>query len=80
MINQIDDIKNRYDNAKCINGGPQRNDTVFPHWIDGGHQFWYLKDLKNGKQFRLVDPETKSNELAFDHSTLALTLRENTGK
>jgi len=80
MINQIDDIKNRYDDAKCINGGPQRNDTVFPHWIDGGHQFWYLRDLKNGKQFRLVDPETKSNELAFDHRALALTLQENTGK
>jgi len=80
MNNVIDDIKNRYENAKCIYRGPQRNDTVFPHWIDEGHQFWYLKDLKNGKQFRLVDPEIKSNELAFDHSVLALALEESTNK
>ena len=76
MINEIDNIKNRYENAKRIHDGPQRNDTVFPHWVDEGHQFWYLKDLKNGKQFRLVDPKKKSNDLAFDHSALALALQE----
>jgi len=80
MVNEIESIKNRYENAECIHGAPQRNDTVFPHWIDAGHQFWYLKDLKNGKQFRLVDPEKKSNELAFDHSALALTLQKKTGE
>ena len=75
----IDDIKIRYENAKCIHDSPQRNDTVFPHWIDGGHKFWYLKDLKNAKQFRLVDPEKKSNDLAFDHSALASSLEGKTG-
>ena len=80
MTNEIDDIKNCYENAKRINDAPQRNDTVFPHWIDEGHQFWYLKDVKNGKEFRLVNPEKKSNELAFDHGVLALGLQENTGE
>ena len=79
MINKIDDIRTRYDNAKRIHEAPQLNDTVFPHWIDEGHQFWYLKDLKTAKQFRLVDPEMKSNELAFDHSALALALQKSTG-
>ena len=79
MNSDTDNIENRYENAKRIHEGPQRNDTVFPHWIDEGHQFWYLKDLKNGKQFRSVDPKTKSNDLAFDHCALALSLQENTG-
>lgn len=80
MINKAESIKNRYDNAKRIYDRPQRNDTVFPHWIDEGHQFWYLKQTKSGKQFRLVDPETKSNELAFDHKALASMLQKNVGK
>jgi hypothetical protein len=80
MSNTIESIEQRYENAKRIYNAPQRNDTVFPHWIYGGHQFWYLKDLKNGKEFRWVNPETKTNELAFDHSALALSLQESTGE
>ena len=78
MSKNIEDINDRYDNAKRINEAPQRNDAVFPHWIDEGHQFWFLKDLKDGKQFRLVDPKSKSNELAFDHRAFALALQEHT--
>ena len=39
MANEFENIKDRYENAKRIHDGPQRNDTVFPHWIDEGHQF-----------------------------------------
>ena len=69
-------VQARYEKAKCIYNNPQRNDTIFPHWIDEGHQFWYIRKTKNGKEFRLVDPEEKSNEVAFDHSSLAVALQE----
>ena len=53
-----------------------RNDTVCPHWISNSDglkttRFWYQKKTKCGKEFRLVDISTKSNEPAFDHSILA---------
>ena len=73
-------IQDRYEKAKCIYNKPQRNDTVFPHWIDEGRLFWYIRKTKNGKQFRLVNPEKKRNHVAFDHNALAVTLQENVGK
>ena len=74
-----------YENAQTIMQGYLTNrlilnDAVFPHWIDKGDQFWYLKKTKEGKQFRLVNPQKASNEQAFDHKILASALQEKVGK
>ncbi len=55
------------------------NTTVYPTWIGDSDCFWYLRDLKGepvGKEFRLVDARTQSNELAFDHEQLASALAD----
>ena len=52
------------------------NSTVFPIWIDDSDCFWYEREQKSGKEYRLVDAKTASNEVAFDHNILATILAE----
>ena len=76
----------RYERAHTIKKGKNnnqlaRNDTVFPHWITyadntDSHYFWYRRITATGKEYRLVDSVTASNEPAFDHNLLASTLTE----
>ena len=56
-----------------------RNDAILPHWIDDS-QFWYRRAKKGGVEFRLVNAERGTNELAFDHETLASAIGKATGK
>jgi len=51
-----------------------RNTTLLPHWIGDTQTFWYRRYTSAGVEFRLVNSETRSNELAFDHSALAEAL------
>ena len=65
----------RYEIAHTIKKGKAnnqlvRNDTVFPHWITyadntDSHYFWYRRITATGKEYRLVDSVTASNEPAF---------------
>ena len=57
-----------------------KNDVVYPHWIEGSHYFWYLRETEGGNEFRLVNTDTASNAVAFDHSVLADNLALSTGK
>lgn len=66
----------RYDRAQTVFrglGGTKviRNGTVFPMWINQTHCFWYERELKEGKEYRLVDAEKSTNAPAFDHRVLA---------
>lgn len=80
------DLLARYEQAHTIKKGRTdgqlvRNDTVFPHWITyanntDSHYFWYRRITATGKEYRLVDSVTASNEPAFDHHLLASTLTE----
>ena len=56
------------------------NTTLFPIWIDGSDSFWYERETKEGKQYRLVDAAAASNDAAFDHALLATTLAEAAGQ
>ena len=51
-----------------------QNDVVFSHWIGQSESFWYERHLPSGKQYRLVNGRTKTNETAFDHQALAQAL------
>jgi dipeptidyl-peptidase 4 len=43
-----------------------------PHWFDNNQQFWYKRELPNGKyEFRVVRVEDGKSEPAFDHQRLA---------
>ena len=50
------------------------NATILPHWIENTSCFWYEKNHHVGKEYRLVNADTSSNELAFDHAALANAL------
>ena len=74
----------RYEQAQTLlqgwlNTHLVKNEAVYPHWIENSHCFWYLKDTENGKQFRMVNADTASNTVAFDHQALADSLALVTG-
>lgn len=56
------------------------NTTLIPHWIADSQHFWYEREFREGREFRLVDAEARSNELAFDHHALAQALAESAGQ
>ena len=85
MTDEAQIMESRYQRAKTLLQGMHcgslvKNDIIFPHWIDQSTTFWYERDLIIGKEYRLVDADTKSNELAFDHSELAKALRNAVNK
>ena len=49
------------------------NAVPFPVWIDAA-VFWYVRQTKAGKEYRVVDAAAGSNRLMFDHSALATAL------
>ena len=75
------DMNKRYANAqKVLQGFLTKNlalnTNVNPNWIGDSDCFWYVRDQNNGREFRLVDAKTATNEAAFDHQRLALGLAE----
>ncbi|NIP23906.1 MAG: prolyl oligopeptidase family serine peptidase [Phycisphaerae bacterium] len=54
---------------------------VNPHWLAGNTRFWYRNDLTDGaREFILVNAETGTRRLAFDHNRLAGALAKAAGK
>ena len=45
-----------------------------PHWLEGGHRFWYRKSVTEGHVFVLVDADSATQQPAFDHARLAAAL------
>ena len=74
------DILSRYRDAEIIMKGAMSrsvvmNDAVFPHWIEGSNHFWYIRETKIGREYRVVDADGGGvNTLAFDHLSLAACL------
>ena len=56
------------------------NTTLVPHWINDSDCFWYERELKQGKEFRLVDASAETNTIAFDHQALAASLAHASGE
>jgi hypothetical protein len=84
-----DTIEARYQRAQYIvqGIGTQKlvcNDNIYPFWIRDSDCFWYMKTTKLGKgelsrlgcEYRLVNAQAKTNQLAFCHKTLAAALTE----
>ena len=47
---------------------------VRPNWIAKSERFWYRNDVRDGKEFVLVDAEEATRKAAFDHDRLAKAL------
>ena len=65
-----------------------QNETILPTWIGKTNYFWYKRAGKMAEkispqtchEYRLVNAETKVNEMAFDHCQLASALTKASGK
>ena len=55
------------------------NQTVHPQWIDES-AFWYKRETPGGSEYTLVDANLREKRPAFDHSALAASLAQATGK
>ena len=48
-------------------------DEMSPEWLDGD-RFWYRSHIGDGHEFILVDPDSRTRSVAFDHDRLAAAL------
>lgn len=55
------------------------NTTIFPTWVSD-RDFWYLRETKSSKQYRLVNAQNGFNRTAFDHKKLAGALSKASGE
>ena len=69
----LDDYQ-RANNMRSRCEGLVYNKQIKPHWQPQNSRFWYRNDLRDGKQFILVDAEPPTRRLAFDHEKLARAL------
>lgn len=53
---------------------------VSPQWIDGTHQFWYVRNTPEGRIYVAVDADKKERKELFDHKQLAATLTGASGR
>lgn len=80
-----DAMLSKYQRAQALlqgvwNKNVAYNTTLIPHWIGETDSFWYEREFKTGKEYRLVNAAEKSNNIAFDHQTLAKALMEASGE
>lgn len=77
----IKDMEQRYQRAQALMQGYLTksvafNTTLIPHWVGDTDCFWYEREFKQGKEFRLVNAAKGANKIAFDHQALAGALSE----
>ena len=75
-MTSINEIQNRYDQARIFEQESftntlALNSCLYPKWIGTTDSFIYLREKKDGKEYRLVDAHSAANTLAFDHHALA---------
>ena len=54
--------------------------NVSPEWIEGTHQFWYIRNTPEGRIYVAVNADKKGRKELFDHKQLANTLGKASGK
>ena len=56
------------------------NDPYSIKWLPDHKIFWYINTVKGGHEYMIVDAETNTQKLAFDHEKVAEKLTELLGK
>lgn len=52
--------------------------NVTPHWVDGSHAFWYVRNAEKGPVYMWVDADKQVRKELFDHQRLAECLSRST--
>ena len=55
-------------------------DRVRPNWLSGDERMWYRRDLRENREFILVDCKTGKRGPAFDHTKVAAALELASGQ
>lgn len=85
MDNGTMDISARYERARNLmrdfqNTDISINSSMVPNWIEDSDAFFYSRESRCGKEFRLVVPSKEKNLPAFDHESLARALGKVSGQ
>jgi dipeptidyl aminopeptidase/acylaminoacyl peptidase/uncharacterized protein (DUF885 family) len=83
-IDSDDDLSNDPPQQRAGRDGPEGprafKARITPHWFSNNTRFWYRNDLRNAREFLVVDAEKGTREPAFDHPRLAAALSKESGK
>lgn len=85
LENKPDEVRSRYERARLLEQETLTktmalNASLYPKWLEGNDCFVYERETKTGKEYRLIDVLTKTDNPAFDHTDLADALSQAAGE
>lgn len=76
----VDDYNRAYSLRDKFSSNKVFYSNVNPEWIEGTHQFWYVRNTPEGRVYVSVNADKKGRKELFDHSSLASALGKASGK
>ena len=76
----VDDYNRAYSLRDKFSANKVFYSNVNPEWIEGTHQFWYVRNTPEGRIYVAVNADKKGRKELFDHKQLASTLGKASGK
>lgn len=76
----VDDYNRAYSLRDKFSSNKVFYSNVNPEWIEGTHQFWYIRNTPEGRIYVSVNAEKKGRKDLFDHKQLANALGKASGK
>lgn len=74
----VEDYRRAYALSNKFSSNKVFYSNVTPHWIDGTHSFWYVRNTPEGQVYVIVDADTKERKELFDHQKMAEQLSKAT--
>ena len=76
----VDDYRRAYALKEKFSADKVFYSNVDPQWIEGTHQFWYVRNTPDGRLYVSVDADKKARKELFDSHRLAKALGAASGK
>ena len=76
----VEDYNRAYSLREKFSANKVFYSNVTPTWIEGTHQFWYVRNTPEGRIYVSVNADKKGRKELFDHSRLADALTKASGK
>lgn len=76
----VDDYRRAYALKEKFSTDKVFYSNVNPQWIEGTHQFWYVRNTPDGRLYVSVDADKKARKELFDSHRLAKALGAASGK
>ena len=75
----VEDYRRAYSLSEKFSANKVFYSNVNPHWIEGTHFFWYVRNTEKGSVYMLVDADKQARKELFDHQQLAAFLSKAVG-